>query len=76
MVTAQARPVWDVAPGFALVREAGGKATLWSGKEQLDVSGNSTKNILASNGPVSCTNRSKGKYHAPREVRLRHCLSS
>lgn len=50
VVIAQTQPVWDVAPGFALVREAGGKATLWSGKEQLDVSGNSTKNILASNG--------------------------
>lgn len=50
VVIAQTQPVWDVAPGFALVREAGGKATQWSGTEQLDVSGNSTNNILASNG--------------------------
>jgi myo-inositol-1(or 4)-monophosphatase len=50
VVIAQGQPVWDVAPGFALVREAGGRATLWNGKEELDTSGNSTNDILVSNG--------------------------
>jgi myo-inositol-1(or 4)-monophosphatase len=46
----QDQPIWDIAPGFVLVREAGGKATLWNGNEQLDISGNSTNNILVTNG--------------------------
>lgn len=50
VVIAEGQPVWDVAPGFALIREAGGKATLWDGGERLDVSGNETNDILASNG--------------------------
>lgn len=50
VAVAQNQPIWDIAPGFALVREAGGKATLWDGNEQLDTSGNLVNNILVTNG--------------------------
>jgi len=42
--------IWDTAPGDLILREAGGKLTLWSG-EEIDYSGGKIyfKNLLATN---------------------------
>lgn len=42
--------IWDTAPGDLILREAGGKLTLWSG-EEIDYSGRKIyfKNLLATN---------------------------
>jgi len=46
----QDQPIWDIAPGTVLIREAQGYVTQWDGSQDFDVTGKPINNILATNG--------------------------
>ncbi len=44
------QPIWDIAPGIVIVKEAGGRFTNWDGQEQFEITRERANNIVASNG--------------------------
>lgn len=44
------QPIWDIAPGMILIKEAGGKFTNWDGQEKFIITRERKNNVLASNG--------------------------
>lgn len=44
------QPIWDIAPGIALVEEAGGNFTNWNSTKDFALVGERVNNVLASNG--------------------------